>query len=298
MSKRSILFVITIMFIISLVGCGKSRDGIAGGERDGKDGKDGKDGIITEQLVYDSPTVSIDENTRHKSESMIESGSGDGSGSGNISDDSTVEAATIPDYSVAEITLLGNDNTTEYVILGEDIIYRGVTFDNLATIVNQIQQPYDLNTFINFIVKTVDSYGEDEIFMSLTVDEENEVNEDNGSNDEMGVGASMTLDEQLSSDIGYNEIKNKHDNTPVIWSLSLYTGNLKHNYNLYGCNKYLIYNGSEAKEIDMERLAKLSSNSEEEEETNDIDETAEEVEEETPSESIENSEESGSSENE
>ena len=70
-----------------------------------------------------------------------------------IDDNDSVPTEQDIKVDVGEVQLDNNDNSVDYQVEGEDIIYNGVRYKGLYTAINSVTYPYDTNTFINFITK-------------------------------------------------------------------------------------------------------------------------------------------------
>jgi len=151
-----------------------------------------------------------------------------------------------PEYNTSEIQLDNNDESINYEIVEDNIVYRGITFIDLYKIVNSVEQPYELNTFINFLIKTYDSHGETVVYTSLQTDSEGEVGVD--------IGSAITISESLYDREGYTEIVEKYNGDEAVWSICLYTYGGENEHNVYGCKSYVAYNGSSDLVVDMQEF--------------------------------------------
>lgn len=158
-------------------------------------------------------------------------------------DEENIDYGT-PEYNTSEITIENEDTSVNYEIVGNDIIYRGITFTDLYTVVTSIEQPYDLNTFINFLVKTYNTHGETVVYSKLTLD-------DIETEDDLDIGAAMTISEQLYDMEGYAKIVEKYNGEEATWSISLYTYGGNNQHNIHGCKSYVLYNGENDIAVDM-----------------------------------------------
>lgn len=152
-----------------------------------------------------------------------------------------VEPEEFDNISMHEIKLLNSDNSTNYEIAGSDIKYNGTTFVGLYNAVTNCELPCDINTFINFIVKTYYT-NEDTIYIAYSND-----NLPKGEDD-----TALNLSESLSDNNYYHTFEEKY-NQGVNWSISLMGLNENVSGTLYGCNQYIIYYGTKDIEIDMSK---------------------------------------------
>ena len=148
--------------------------------------------------------------------------------------------------AISEVTLENTDSSVNYEIVGDDIIYDGVTFHNLFPAVTAVQTPYDTNTFINFLIKCFDTVGQKDVYAFYSRDEDMLVEGDDA-------GAPMTTSESASELKGYQEIKDKY-NADVTWSLSMNTPDNSNSVTLYGCGSYLTYQGMKPLTVDMSQF--------------------------------------------
>lgn len=168
--------------------------------------------------------------------------------------------ANYVNYRASEIILVGSDKSVNYSVDGTDIVYKGVRFKNLYRLVTEIEQPYEVDTFINFLIKTFNAHGNTEVNVELYKD----------NNDEYQVsvdgGAPLTLHDSLSDYDGYTQISNKY-NDKAVWNLSIYIGNREHLASLYGCKSFMLYNGTATLEIDMSKFYRIKEDISNETET-------------------------------
>lgn len=216
-------------------------------------------GSKTNEVRYAAGSISIDKYTKLYQETKLEDYYDgleiliDGYGEENPTDNEDNSYAQyekeegsyggVPEYVASEITLENRDTSVNYEISGKDIIYRGVTYDELYSVVNSVSQPYELNTFINFIIKTYDNKGEDLVFAELISSEGN-------SGAEEDLGASLTISEMLIGDKGYSELVEKY-NEEASWAITLFTYGGENMWILYGCSSYILYEGKDELNVDM-----------------------------------------------
>lgn len=161
-----------------------------------------------------------------------------------------------PSVLVGEIEIENKDNTTYYTLEGNNIVYGNTTYTDLNSNLDKIDLPCDKNTFINFIVKTFDTDSNTVNTYCSNDNEEVEVAE----NGEMST--SISLDNGLSDSDEYIKIKQKYGGEPITWSLTLIDIENNTEGVIYGCSKYLMYNGSsEYKQVDMSEYSDNNSNS-------------------------------------
>lgn len=139
------------------------------------------------------------------------------------------------DTYVSEMILVGEDRSSEYIIDGEDIVYKDNRFIGLATIIESLEQPYSKNNLINLIIKSY-KYPKGDIYCRL------EKNENTSDDTEEGVGSSVTLSDMLYGMNGYYSVVEKYEKG-VSWRLLVCDSYNRSYINLYGCSDYLLYNG-------------------------------------------------------
>lgn len=145
-------------------------------------------------------------------------------------DETTKLSAHGYDTTLAEITLVGDDNSVAYEIVdGTDIKYNGILFKNLYTNINSIDTNYNRNTLINFIIKTYNA-NSSLIYTFLTKDEIDAEDSD---------VQSTTLDELIDYVPNYQIAKNNHGEA-VTWMLTLTDSETRSEVQMYGCNSYII----------------------------------------------------------
>jgi len=135
---------------------------------------------------------------------------------------STEDNTSHEEPSGGELILENEDTTENYEIDGENIIYNNKKFNNLYTVVNSVELPYDTNTFINFIVKTVEPSKEEvmcSVDTNLEPEEEYEI---------------PILDILAETEI-YNKLKDKY-NEEVAWCITI--NDYGNAINIYGCSSY------------------------------------------------------------
>ena len=133
------------------------------------------------------------------------------------------------DIGIGEITIDETGTAPMYEISGADIIYEDTTYVGLYDIVNNIQIPYNRESFINFLITSYDIPNETQVFSSLTK-YDNIYNEDAESVD-------ISVDEEFSGHTRYNELKAKYGESAT-WELSLYTYGGNNRVFICGCSKY------------------------------------------------------------
>lgn len=148
--------------------------------------------------------------------------------------------------AISEVTIENVDNSVNYEIVGNDIIYDGVTFHDLFSAVTAVKAPCDTNTFINFLVKCFDPMGTKDVYTYYDRDEDLVVEGDD-------VGAPMTTSETASELKGYQEIRDKYG-VDVTWSLVLRTRDDSNSVSIYGCESYLTYQGMKPLTVDMSQF--------------------------------------------
>lgn len=146
------------------------------------------------------------------------------------------------DSTLAEITLVGNDNSIAYDIIDNtDVKYKGILYKNLYANINSLNTNYDKNTLINFIIKTYKA-NSSTIYTIVYTDEA----EGEGSDIE-----ALTLDDMLGDCEQYETTKNKYNET-VSWMLQLIDSDTRQEVQMYGATSYiLVTSDGISKEIDM-----------------------------------------------
>jgi hypothetical protein len=145
-----------------------------------------------------------------------------------------------PSLNVGELVLTGEDTTQKWEIDGNNIVYNGITFNNLYYCIQHVDLPCDETNFINFIVKTFTSTSD------VNTGYLNDL-EDHGED-----STYIDLEPQLQESSEYLRIKEEHNNIPITWNISLHGDGI--NGNIYGCSSYLLYNGSDGtQEVDMSK---------------------------------------------
>lgn len=204
-----------------------------------------------EQTVINTPMYSVKEfnlsaNTVKFSEVKPKSNNqNNGNGSSPVDTSSTV----------GEITFTGEDNSTNYEVQGDDIIFDYQKFVGLNKCIENITTDLNKTNIINFIVKTYRVKGIDTIYTVLgTID----------YSDEYGISP----DEELEQYDKYREIKAKYDGDPVTWTIHLADYYGKHSAMIYGSNKYILVLGLTSDvSIDMSTYDMSIQNKETSEET-------------------------------
>lgn len=148
------------------------------------------------------------------------------------------------DIAVSEI-LLYEDDSINFTVDGDNIVYNNITFYNLYSHVNSIELPCDINTFINFIIKTYPSDSDAIVYLSKESDEEQVEEED--------VGSYLTLHDTMLGYNGYQTLYEKY-NKPINWYLAVVSKNDSKTLDIYGCDKYLMYIGNNTLNIDTSEL--------------------------------------------
>lgn len=161
-----------------------------------------------------------------------------------------IESIKVEDPStiVGELEVVNTDNTVSYYINGNNIDYNDTTYVDLKSNIDKLQLPCDTNTFINFVIKTFKTES-DIVNTYYCNDNEQEVSEIEGEESTI-----IPLDYSLSESEEYLKVKEKHGGVPITWSLTLVDTEGKINGTIYGCEKYLMYNGSsEMHTVDMNK---------------------------------------------
>lgn len=135
---------------------------------------------------------------------------------------STGDNTSHEEPSGGELVLENEDTTVNYEIDGENIVYNNKKFNNLYTVVNSVELPYDTNTFINFIVKTVEPSRE-EVACSIDTNLEPE--------EEYEIPILNILEEQSI----YQKLKGQY-NEEVQWCITI--NDYGNAITIYGCSSY------------------------------------------------------------
>lgn len=158
-------------------------------------------------------------------------------------DEETLENYEDDTINIGEIDIVNEDNSIDWEVDGDDIVYKDTRFNGLYKIHDRLQLPCDETTFINFIVKTLHAYS---TLIDVHVDTSFDENTDIENTD-------ISIDEALSELEDYNAIKERYDNTPATWRIVFYYNeNSKY---MFGSSKYIIYNGSgDLITVDMDQV--------------------------------------------
>lgn len=149
-----------------------------------------------------------------------------------------------PQVNLGEIKLENSDDSVYYEVSGNDIVYNGVVYKDLYYNVQHLQLPCDINTFINFIIKTYDTNSNEVDTLYVNDTEASSTESDD-------VGASISVDESLRDSDYYLQLVEKYNNVAK-WRLMLIDENDMGI--LYGCESFILYNGGNGvTEIDMNK---------------------------------------------
>ena len=153
------------------------------------------------------------------------------------------------DNLVCELILDNNDNSVDYqVINGSDLVYNGRTYRGLYGAATQLAMPYKSTTFINFVLKTYNTSA-NEIFVLYSSDLDKK-------EDDVIVSAYSEAKDLL----GYDKIASKYGED-INWYINIHERLNKNAATLYGCSKYIIYQGnSDNVTIDMSKYGSGSDN--------------------------------------
>lgn len=154
--------------------------------------------------------------------------------------------------TLAEITLIGQDNSVTYdVIDGADIKYKGLVFKNLYANIQKIDTNYDKNTLINFLIKTFESKSS-LIYTVLTT------NTVEGADSDI---EAVTFDEMLSGVDRYSEVKHKYDEE-VSWMLQFIDSESRREVQIFGAKSYILLTANGvSSDIDMTKYDSSINNS-------------------------------------
>ncbi|MBO5388938.1 MAG: hypothetical protein J6A59_12580 [Lachnospiraceae bacterium] len=218
LNKYIKLLNIILLCIFSTIGCG--------------DAKQNNDMAVEIEFIKDGKTIRHDEVWQSA-----------------MKDDENNNSYDVSDPSIhfGEINLENSDTSRLYEIAGNDIVYNGVIYKDLYYNVQHLQLPCDMNTFINFIIKTYSTTSDKVLTYYVNDTEIDEtLSED--------IGAAISIDEELRDNKLYIELTEKY-NDIAKWSLSLYDeDSLGSSGILYGCESFLLYNGgSGVQSIDMSK---------------------------------------------
>lgn len=160
-------------------------------------------------------------------------------------DEDTASTEENVKVDTSEIKLVNTDESTDFTIENEDVIYKDTRFKGLNTAIDSIEIPYDKNTFINFIVKT---FNTDSAEIAVTLNIEDYTQEAELSE---GEGQYFSLHENLLGESSeYKAIFDKY-NEKVAWMMMLIDNETDTTGVLYGNKYYLIYRGIGEINLDM-----------------------------------------------
>lgn len=147
------------------------------------------------------------------------------------------------DNLVGEIILENEDNSIEWqVVNNSDIIYNNRTYYNLYKAATLLEMPCSQTTFINFILKTYKTSAS-ELYVMYSSDLES-------TDDEYEVSTYNEVKDLF----GYTDVANKYGED-VYWYINIHERLDKNAATLYGCSKYILYQGSMNEvHIDMAEL--------------------------------------------
>ena len=180
---------------------------------------DGKENIIT----YVPNKFEISHNTiRNKDEADVNQ---------QIHNENFVkEDIWVDNPEIGEIIIEDTDNTHDYTIEGNNIIYNNIKYNNLYDIINNLDSPFDSNTFINFIIKNYSVPGESEVFCKVL--------KYNDTYSDEADSVDISVDELFEGHLKYEQLKAKY-NEPATWEINIYTYGGKNNITICGCSRYV-----------------------------------------------------------
>lgn len=150
------------------------------------------------------------------------------------SEETTNNNVNIPEYNydseeLGVITLLNSDNSTDFKIEGDNIIYNGITYEGLYKALNYIELPDGISnaTFINFILKIVKPQGTDII---VSYDSDKVVHSEDDTN--------VSLSDLLDGIYKYDALVKEYGEH-VTWEIQLFDTQYRSLLHMYGCNKYM-----------------------------------------------------------
>jgi hypothetical protein len=169
----------------------------------------------------------------------------------NSSNNSYSTISESPSDEIGEVTLIGEDTSTEYT-LSEDgtVTYGGVTYKNLYTVINLADTKYDKNTLLNFIIKKIDM-GSTEVYCEIRRESSNASEEEDISGE--------PIDDEIASNKTYERAVAKYDSY-ITWVITLTNLDNRTTANIYGCYEYILINylGSDV-EVDMSQYDSTGS---------------------------------------
>lgn len=147
------------------------------------------------------------------------------------------------DNLVGELILENEDNSIEWQVINEnDVLYNNRTYYDLYKAAMKLDMPYSKTTFINFILKTYKTSAS-EIFILYSSDLVE-------TEDDVRVSAY----DEVKDLFGYTDVANKYGED-VYWYINIHERLDKNAATLYGCSKYILYQGSMNEvHIDMSEL--------------------------------------------
>lgn len=153
------------------------------------------------------------------------------------------------DNLVGELILNNNDNSVDYQLInGYDIEYNGRVYHGLYEAATRLDMPYSSNTFINFVLKTYNTSA-NVIFVIYSSDLDKK-------DDDVAISAY----DEAKDLIGYDRIASKYGED-INWYISIHERLDKNAATLYGCSKYIIYQGNnEGVTIDMSKYDSGNAN--------------------------------------
>lgn len=149
---------------------------------------------------------------------------------------------------VNELMIQGDADIDWEVTDEGNIIYEGVTYYELNTIVNNIELPCDKEAFIKFIITTFKPITKDVycLYENIEINSENEQD-------------TSIIYDILYNTLNYKAIVNKY-NKDVTWRFSIYEDSLRHVGVMYGCDSYIICsNIGEDRVIDMNESTNIEN---------------------------------------
>lgn len=219
LNRLKVLTILVVTCMLSIVGCGSNTS-------------DSNNIAVKVEFKKDAKTIRHDEVWQHAMKDVENSNPYD------VDD---------PSIHFGEINLENNDTSVLYSISDNDIVYNGVVYKDLYYNVQHLQLPCDMNTFINFVIKTYSTTSDTVLTYYVNDTEFNETFSED-------VGAAISIDEELRDSEIYIELTEKYNNIAK-WSLSLYDEDRVGSSGiLYGCESFLLYNGgSGVQDIDMSK---------------------------------------------
>ncbi|MBO5388462.1 MAG: hypothetical protein J6A59_10025, partial [Lachnospiraceae bacterium] len=225
-------YIILLVSVILISGCGNSS---------------------VQSQDYEAPSFKIDDNTITKDGQLNFHELEDNTDENN--DSIEFEEYDYESEQLGVIKLVGSDNTTNFTILDNNIVYNDITYIGLYEAINNITIPEDTdkNTFINFIVKVLKPNNTN-VYVTYTVENKHNVYGDNTDTvsieDVIADDTTIGLDYIFKGVTEYEQLLSEY-NEDISWSMQLYDEKSTSRLNLYGCSKYMFIANANDMTYDM-----------------------------------------------